>query len=60
MLDVFSRRIVGWAMAEHMRTELVSDSLAMAIDQRRPRTGVIHHSDKGSQALHLDRLRVAL
>ncbi|MEV0165199.1 IS3 family transposase [Nonomuraea fuscirosea] len=49
VLDVFSRRIVGWAMAEHMRTELVTDALAMAIHQRRPRAGVIHHSDKGSQ-----------
>ncbi|MCA2230479.1 IS3 family transposase [Nonomuraea aurantiaca] len=49
VLDVFSRRIVGWAMADHMRTELVTDALAMAIHQRRPSTGVIHHSDKGSQ-----------
>jgi putative transposase len=49
VLDVFSRRIVGWAMAEHMRTELVTDALAMAIGQRRPDAGVIHHSDKGGQ-----------
>lgn len=49
VLDVFSRRIVGWAMADHMRTELVTDALAMAIHQRRPDPGVIHHSDKGSQ-----------
>jgi putative transposase len=49
VLDVFSRRIVGWAMADHMRTELVTDALAMAIHQRRPSPGVIHHSDKGSQ-----------
>ncbi|MEU8359255.1 IS3 family transposase [Nonomuraea sp. NPDC048882] len=49
VLDVFSRRIVGWAMADHMRTELVTDALAMAIHQRRPQAGVIHHSDKGSQ-----------
>ncbi|MFJ2028612.1 DDE-type integrase/transposase/recombinase [Streptosporangium sp. NPDC087985] len=45
VLDVFSRRIVGWAMADHMRTELVTDALAMAIYQRRPSVGVIHHSD---------------
>jgi hypothetical protein len=37
VLDVFSRRIVGWAMAEHMRTELVTDALAMALHQRQPR-----------------------
>ncbi|MEV0974978.1 IS3 family transposase [Microtetraspora glauca] len=49
VLDVFSRRIVGWAMADHMRTELVTDALAMAVHQRRPSVGVIHHSDKGSQ-----------
>jgi putative transposase len=49
VLDVFSRRIVGWAMADHMRTELVTDALAMALHQRRPEAGVIHHSDKGSQ-----------
>lgn len=49
VMDLFSRRIVGWAMAEHMRTELVCDALAMAVTARRPRAGLIHHSDKGSQ-----------
>lgn len=49
VLDVFSRRIVGWATADHMRTELVTGALAMALHQRRPAAGVIHHSDKGSQ-----------
>lgn len=49
VLDVFSRRIIGWAMADHLRTELVTDALAMAVDRRRPSPGVIHHSDKGSQ-----------
>lgn len=49
VLDVFSRRIVGGAMAERMRTELVTDALAMAIHQRRPDAGVIHRSDKGGQ-----------
>lgn len=48
VLDVFSRRIVGWAMATHLRTELVLDALNMAIWRRRPK-GVIHHSDKGTQ-----------
>ena len=48
VLDVFSRRVVGWAMANHMRTELVLDALKMACQQRRP-TEVIHHSDQGSQ-----------
>lgn len=49
VLDVFSRRIIGWAMADHLRTELVTDALAMALDRRHPPPGVIHHSDKGSQ-----------
>jgi len=48
VLDVFSRRIVGWSMASHLRTELVLDALDMALSQRRGR-GVIHHSDQGSQ-----------
>lgn len=48
VLDVFSRRVVGWAMAAHMRSELVVDALDMAIKRRRP-TNVIHHSDHGSQ-----------
>jgi putative transposase len=47
-MDVWSRRIVGWAMAGHMRTALVLDALNMAVQQRRP-VGVIFHSDKGSQ-----------
>jgi putative transposase len=48
VLDVFSRRIVGWAMATHLKTELVLDALHMAVQQRGPQ-GVIHHSDRGSQ-----------
>src|SRR5215208_521929 len=47
--DVFSRRIVGWSMADHMRTELVLDALGMALEHRRPEPGLIHHSDQGSQ-----------
>ena len=48
MLDVYSRRIVGWAMATHLKTEVVLDALTMAVTQRHPH-GVIHHSDRGSQ-----------
>ena len=48
VLDAFSRRIVGWAMATHLRTELVLAALEMARVQRRP-TAVIHHSDHGCQ-----------
>jgi transposase InsO family protein len=48
VLDVFSRRIVGWAMAGHLRTELVLAALDMAVTQRKPE-GVVHHSDHGSQ-----------
>jgi putative transposase len=51
--DLYSRRIVGWAMADHMRTELVTDALAMALAHRRPAPGLIHHSDQGSQFVSL-------
>ena len=48
VLDAWSRRIVGWSMATHLRTELVLQALDMALEQRRPE-GVIHHSDQGTQ-----------
>jgi putative transposase len=48
VFDAWSRKIVGWAMANHLRAELVVDALEMAIGQRRPHN-VIHHSDQGSQ-----------
>jgi transposase InsO family protein len=51
--DVFSRRIVGWGMADHMRSELVVDALQMALGRRRPAPGLIHHSDQGSQFVWL-------
>jgi putative transposase len=51
--DAYSRRIVGWAMTEHMRTELVADALQMAVQRRQPRPGLIHHSDQGSQYVAL-------
>ena len=49
VLDVYSRRIVGWAMADHLRTELVLAALEMALWNRRPAPGVLHHSDHGCQ-----------
>jgi putative transposase len=49
VVDCFSRRCVGWAMAEHMRAELVVEALEMAIWQRRPDVGLVHHSDRGGQ-----------
>jgi putative transposase len=49
VLDTYSRRIVGWSMANNLKTELVLDALNMAIYNRRPRPGLIHHSDRGSQ-----------
>ena len=51
--DAFSRRIVGWAMADHLRSELVVDALEMAVHRRRPGAGLIHHSDQGSQYVSL-------
>lgn len=49
VLDLYSRRIVGWAMANHMREELINNALQMAFYRRRPGFGLIHHSDRGSQ-----------
>jgi putative transposase len=49
VLDAFSRRVVGWSMAEHLRTDLVLDALDMAITQRNPTPGLVHHSDHGCQ-----------
>jgi putative transposase len=51
--DAHSRAIVGWSMAEHMRTGLVVDALQMAITRRRPEPGLIHHSKQGSQYVSL-------
>jgi putative transposase len=49
VIDAFSRRCVGWSMRADLRAELVLDALGMAITQRRPARGLIHHSDRGSQ-----------
>ena len=49
IVDVYSRRVVGWSMADHMRTSLVLAALHMAIKTRRPGEGLVHHSDRGSQ-----------
>jgi transposase InsO family protein len=49
VIDLASRRVVGWALADHMRAELVCDALRMAITHRRPAPGLIFHSDRGTQ-----------
>ena len=49
VLDVFSRRVVGWSMQDHLRTELVLAALEMAVSKRQPEAGLIHHSDHGCQ-----------
>jgi putative transposase len=49
VLDLHSRKLIGWAIADHMRTELVTAALDMAIGDREPLTGVIFHSDRGAQ-----------
>jgi len=49
ILDVHSRRVVGWAMEGHLRTELVVDALRMAVWRRKPAPGLVHHSDQGAQ-----------
>ncbi len=52
--DLFSRKVVGWSMAPHLRTELVADALGMATRRRRPGKGLIHHSDQGCQYTSLE------
>jgi len=49
ILDLFSRKVVGWAMADHMEVSLVEDALKMALQQRQPEAGLLHHSDQGRQ-----------
>jgi putative transposase len=51
ILDAFSRRVVGWALADHLRTELATEALGMALASRRPAPGLVHHSDRGGQYL---------
>jgi putative transposase len=49
LLDLYSRKVVGWAMSSHIDTILVQDTLRMALGRRRPSAGLLHHSDRGSQ-----------
>jgi transposase InsO family protein len=49
VLDLCSRAVVGWSMADHMRAELVTQALSMAIGQRQPAAGLLRHTDRGSQ-----------
>jgi transposase InsO family protein len=49
VMDLFSRKIVGWSLAAHMKKELAIQALNMAITQRQPGKGLVHHSDRGSQ-----------
>ena len=49
VIDLCSRKLVGWSAADHMETDLVADALVGAVKRRRPRAGLLHHSDRGSQ-----------
>ena len=49
VIDLYSRRVVGWSMDDNMKVSLVNDALKMAIQQRNPRVGLIWHTDRGSQ-----------
>ena len=49
VMDLFSRRVIGWSMATHMRTSLVMGALSMALGRRLPSPSMLHHSDRGSQ-----------
>ncbi|MBK6917963.1 MAG: IS3 family transposase [Deltaproteobacteria bacterium] len=58
VIDLFSRRVVGWAVADHIRTELCLDALSMAIGRRLPDAGLVHHSDRGCQYASDDYRRI--
>lgn len=68
VLDLYSRRVVGWAMSDRINGALVLDALTMALEQRQPEPGLIHHSDQGMQyaggdyraRLHAHGLRVSM
>ena len=60
VIDLASRRVVGWALADHMRTELISDALLNAFESRRPPAGVIFHSDRGCQYTSRDFRQLAV
>ena len=68
VLDLYSRRVIGWAMSDRINGALVQDALRMALDQRQPEPGLIHHSDQGMQyaggdyraLLHAHGLRVSM
>jgi putative transposase len=49
LLDLYARKVVGWAMSDHIDKQLVTDALKMALGRRQPEVGLIHHSDRGSQ-----------
>jgi putative transposase len=49
VIDAWSRKVIGWSMRDDLRTELALDALGMALTRRRPRPGLVHHSDRGSQ-----------
>lgn len=54
VMDLYSRKVVGWSMSRRVDRQIVVDAMQMALDQRRPRAGLIHHSDRGSQYLSDD------
>ena len=49
VIDIFSRKIAGWVMSNHLKASLVKEALLMAYQRRKPEKGLIHHSDRGSQ-----------
>jgi putative transposase len=53
VVDCYSRRVVGWSLQDHLRAGLVVDALELAVARRRPRHGLVHHSDQGSQYVSL-------
>ena len=59
VIDLASRKVVGWTLADHMRTDLVTDALDAAFDTRQPLPGAIFHSDRGSQYTSIEEAKFA-
>jgi len=60
VIDLFSRQVVGWAIADHMRTALCVSALQMASWRRKPEPGLLHHSDRGSQYAAMSTVNICL
>ncbi|MHC2187301.1 transposase InsO family protein [Rathayibacter agropyri] len=60
VIDVYSRKLVGWSLDTHLRTTLITDALTNALQVRKPTGRVIFHSDRGTRPIYVQRIRQIL